>query len=514
MTNHAKLFAVSLIVGTWLVKAVFVLSRPIQSLALTPYLIDDSFIFMQIARNLARGLGFTYDGMTPTTGAPPLWVWLTAPLHWLMEPASAARATVLLSAAIAGICGWLVFSATAQLFGTIAAWVALSLTLFVPALFLTSLNGMETYLFAAIGLAILVQLVLRPPTRHQAIVVGTLLGLLVWTRADGAVLMALVLVWQFLLAFEQRSRSLLKQSMLMTGISLVLLAGLLLWTWKLSGSWLPANQRGRQMIAHGYWTDWDMQTYLLQSITNVTQFVRLYSSVLGWQLGAAALVALGLVALDRNRRSAMVPFVLYTLFLISAYAFYQWYFPDVHGLRYILFSALVMMILMAGGIAWLGEQWRVRILIPAALTLLLLLIAGINYYLMVNSLSWTQVHWIAGVPDEELPEAWCVEDWITYRLPKDAVIAAKDHGRLAYFGGRRIVDLAGIIDPAAIDSIRERNMLPYLTERGATHVILYRNHDYYLNSAFDLLGGPYDKVNDFCPSSHFELYKIKNDEPN
>jgi hypothetical protein len=57
-------------------------------------------------------------------------------------------------------------------------------------------------------------------------------------------------------------------------------------------------------------------------------------------------------------------------------------------------------------------------------------------------------------------------------------------------------------------------MLPYLTERGATHVILYRNHDYYLNSAFDLLGGPYDKVNDFCPSSHFELYKIKNDEPN
>ena len=46
--------------------------------------IDDSFYYPIIARNIARGLGSTYDGgITLTNGYHPLWAWLHVPLAWL-----------------------------------------------------------------------------------------------------------------------------------------------------------------------------------------------------------------------------------------------------------------------------------------------------------------------------------------------------------------------------------------------------------------------------------------------
>ena len=64
------------------IKIVFVFTHKLESLARTPYLIDDSFIAMQIAHNVANGLGFSFDGVLPTSGTPPLWIFLTVPIHF------------------------------------------------------------------------------------------------------------------------------------------------------------------------------------------------------------------------------------------------------------------------------------------------------------------------------------------------------------------------------------------------------------------------------------------------
>jgi hypothetical protein len=42
--------------------------------------VDDSFYYLATARNFARGLGFTFDGIHATNGFQPLWMWLLVPI--------------------------------------------------------------------------------------------------------------------------------------------------------------------------------------------------------------------------------------------------------------------------------------------------------------------------------------------------------------------------------------------------------------------------------------------------
>ena len=47
------------------------------------YSSDDGFLYFQVARNLAAGHGFTFDGINPTNGFHPLWLLLITPIFAL-----------------------------------------------------------------------------------------------------------------------------------------------------------------------------------------------------------------------------------------------------------------------------------------------------------------------------------------------------------------------------------------------------------------------------------------------
>jgi hypothetical protein len=63
-------------------------------------------------------------------------------------------------------------------------------------------------------------------------------------------------------------------------------------------------------------------------------------------------------------------------------------------------------------------------------------------------------------------------DWADRTLPPGAVVAAKDHGRLAYFTEVQVVDLAGIIEPSVIDAYRTETMRAHLNSQGVQYVLL------------------------------------------
>src|SRR5262245_6448745 len=48
-----------------------------------PLLLDDGYYYLNIARHLAQGDGFTFDGLHPTNGFHPLWQLLLVPLFWI-----------------------------------------------------------------------------------------------------------------------------------------------------------------------------------------------------------------------------------------------------------------------------------------------------------------------------------------------------------------------------------------------------------------------------------------------
>jgi hypothetical protein len=49
------------------------------------YSSDDGFLYFQVARNLAVGHGFTFDGINPTNGFHPLWLFLITPIFALAQ---------------------------------------------------------------------------------------------------------------------------------------------------------------------------------------------------------------------------------------------------------------------------------------------------------------------------------------------------------------------------------------------------------------------------------------------
>ncbi|HSQ76389.1 MAG TPA: tetratricopeptide repeat protein, partial [Bacteroidota bacterium] len=66
--------------------------------------------------------------------------------------------------------------------------------------------------------------------------------------------------------------------------------------------------------------------------------------------------------------------------------------------------------------------------------------------------------------------------WIRDHLPTDAVIGTHDVGAIAYYSGRRIVDMVGLVSPGMIENIGNFDRLVgFLGRNRVTHLAVLRN---------------------------------------
>lgn len=141
---------------------------------------DDSYYYARIARHLAAGDGPTFDGMQPTNGHHPLWLWLQVPLQGLFADRELAlRATRALEVLLA-LAGVLCFARALRRAAVPAAAGAVLLLFAVQTGLLY--QGLETGLLVAmlgLCLLLLVRAVERPsPVRRLALGAGLLLAAL------------------------------------------------------------------------------------------------------------------------------------------------------------------------------------------------------------------------------------------------------------------------------------------------------------------------------------------------
>lgn len=153
-------------------------------------LADDAYYYFVIAENLATGHGSTFDGLAPTNGYHPLWMWLLAGLLRLL-PALAS----LLPRIAPGLCGLLDLASGVLLFRVAdsivdrkaARWVA-AIWFLSPFTIYISLRGMEAALGTMLMLALLWLLsraASKPSlARADMIYAGALLGCATLARTD------------------------------------------------------------------------------------------------------------------------------------------------------------------------------------------------------------------------------------------------------------------------------------------------------------------------------------------
>ncbi len=522
LQKHTYTVPLIITIAIWLGKSLFIVLIPLRALVMTPWLIDDSFIIMKIARNLAAGNGYSFDGLTQTTGAPPLWTIFIAPNYFFFSPTLAAKVTIIMSTLFGTMSAMLIFYIALQISNRTVAWGAFFFCLFSAPLFFNSMNGMETSIFTFLcltALSIYYTNSNKPLTTY--FIIGALLGLANIARADGIFLSFAILLIKSIEIFQvqEKKRTFLQVLTLGLGISVFTLP-LLVWYFQVNGTFAPTNQSGRRYLA---WEVFGLSTdpaflsnYVKYVMRNTVHLFILLSITVG-----SALIAL-LAVLWELRQKQQNSFIYLTIVYAATYSLvlvaYQGYFPDVHGLRYLnLLSHLLIIIIalfcyhISSSLPAKIYKLRPRATVIAVVTLLLFL-SMFHYIQMTKQLSWAKGMKIIPVySQEKIDSWWAFLDWVNGNLPPQSKIAAKDHGRLAYFTTTQVVDLAGIIEPELISYLNTGNIDAYLKNRKTAYILLPKHKTY--RTVFQAINNTHYKLEEIpnAPlqeATDYSLYRL------
>jgi hypothetical protein len=419
--------------------------------------LDDGWIHQTYARNLAAYGEWAFVPGTPSAGSTsPLWTLLLVPAYLLSLPPLAW--TYLLGTAILIWVGWAAMALWQALWPEAGrAWLpGLATALSWPLVWAAG-SGMETLLFAALGLSLCALYAKAGPQR--ALWLGLGAGALILVRPEGVLLLALLVAG---LASQRAWRALL----LLLLLALLPLLPYFALNVALSGQWWPNTLYAKQAEYRVLLQDplWRRGLRLF--------FLSAGGPETGWRgmSGARLLLLPGLVwaaylaarADGQQRRLVQLLPLLWAAGHVGAYA---WRLPVTyqHG-RYLLAIVPLWIVYgLRGWMALLGSSPRQRLIRQAAglsygVILLLFLFLGAQAYA-------TDVAFIEG-------EMATTARWLRDNTPTDALIAAHDIGAIGYFSERPLVDLAGLVSPEIIPYIAdERAVAVYIRERGAAYLV-------------------------------------------
>ncbi|MBN2433541.1 MAG: hypothetical protein JXQ27_18890 [Acidobacteria bacterium] len=403
--------------------------------------LDDTYIHFQFARNLAGGHGFSFNPGQPMPGdTSPLWVLLLAGVY-LITGEFVISATIL-----AGI--FLILSAA--MVYRLGRVLQLGPLMAVSAALLTLLAGryswaafsMETALFGFLSLAAL----LRQVNGRRLTAAGTA-ALAALARPEGYLLVALFLLDDLVdvrrtaegLAIGWRS---LRQTMGAGLLAALLVAPWIVFCLATIGRPFPTTFYAKAVLvrlpaaeylggAVGYWVQDQVILFVCLPLGIYLAFRRLP----GLALPALWLLVLPLV------NAVVAPNL--------------WYYG-----RYIAPLVPLQILLGVVGMAWVGRHVRGLSLrcgrrdCSAILrhrgtrALVLVLVLGLS---LADAIHWMKIYeWY----QQDITRMHVtVGHWLRQNTPPDARIACMEVGGIGFYAQRELVDVLGLITPAALDRL-------------------------------------------------------------
>ena len=412
--------------------------------------LDDSWIHLQFARNLAQGHGLSYNpGELVTGSTAPLWTALLALLYLL--PGGVILWTKVLGGGLylAGIDATWRLARQVDLGRGLAA-LAAGLTLATSWLVWSALSGMEVPLFVVLSLwGMLLHLRERgqpgkPPISAAVLAVAVL------ARPEGLLLLLFSLLDRCLTFDETLRWRRPAPSNLLAAVALsaCALAGpLLFYAWA-SGSLLPTTWAAK---GGGELHD------LLPDFRYLANVLGLFFRPQPWMTLLAGAGAVGLAArLGTPRDRGLLP-ALWLFGLPLAYSvltpapnkmlgnFGRYYFP--------LFPVLVILGTLGLEPAVVSVAARIRsrgVRTVLAAVAAVLIVAPTLFVLVQGERLYVQN--VANVQESHVALA----RWLAGRLPAEAVLAVNDIGAIKYHLPNRVVDLASIATPDIGREVRRK----------------------------------------------------------
>jgi arabinofuranosyltransferase len=411
--------------------------------------LDDSWIHLHFARNIAEGAGFSYNPGVPVAGSTaPLWTLLLAlgvtvfgasalVVKTIGVTAGLGTALVLRHAAVA----W-----GASRLGALGAAIGLAWT---GAMAWGAFSGMEVTLAA-----LLVAASLLAHARGHDAWTALWAALAVIARPEALVLVPLLAVARPLTA---------RRAVVFGAITAAVLAPAVLFSLATVGSPMPATASAKIEGGLLGWLSGVREapkiTWLLRPAEFFSAWVT-WLAMTDWLLPVMLLVALVLVW-RRPTRALAVPALVLVAHPFAMALFAPYRDPAFQEGRYSIHLLPVAFLVLA---VTLGPRLtRLRVALGAAylaLAVVAMFPAATRYGWAVQNINAMQVH---------------LGRWVDEHLPKRGVIALNDIGAIAYVSRREVIDLVGLVSPDIIRYRREgeAGVIRYLVERCPGHVIVF-----------------------------------------
>ena len=418
---------------------------------------DDSFFYLQVARNIAAGHGSTFNTVSPTNGYHPLWMvpCVLAEAIARGDRYRGLRIVFALQAALA-LGAIALFRAVARALG-VQSW-SVSVPL-LAAFFLTGLYGSEAHVNGFFLLASLFQMIrhTQTPSRRNALLLGLCLGLSFLARLDNIFFVAAAAVT----AAWSAARSTAARVAAFAWIVLPALAlSLPYLTWNLAvfGHIVPISGAIKSTFPE-----------FRPDLRNLGAL-----GLLVLMGGVAAVPLLALHGTVRLRRIVLLPLAAGVL----AHAIYIVGYTDhnTHWSWYYVPGVILLAFLLAIGGDGLSRRFRPRAWrIAVGITVILLtawgLVRGWARYRNADASSHNQL--LLRILPATPHDRWSVQfaGWMDSHLPPGAGVLVSDYpGALAYYSSLRIIPADGLMGDFEFDGeLRRGGLERYL----AAHDIRY-----------------------------------------
>lgn len=447
--------------------------------------LDDPFIHLRIADNLAQGDGFAFNPGEPLPASTsPLWVLLLALASWV--GANSMVAALVLSALSFVATGW----AAARLAQRLSrrsevALLAGLATLLAGRLGWASLAGMETLAFTAVSLlaidASIAWARTPSPTRRGQAWLGALYGLAALLRPEGVLLFAVFLAHSTLpaLPFARERQA---RAFRLPPLWALLSFSLLLGPWvafclATTGAPFPTTVGAKMaFLAHD-----SIGLFLLNYAKQLFESNPLLA--LSWPFGAVLCAR----AMSRDSGARLV--LSWALCLPAAAAVLLPVSEYHHG-RYLMPSIPFAMVLGAMGAVWLFDKLPVSAVRRASAARI-----ALAAVLAAAGLYGARFALILGSNAAEIFELQMqLGFWAQQHTAPGATLAACDIGALAFLGKRRVFDLAGIATPEVAPLLRGRRLgggqdevlWPLLVRERPAYLVVYPDWYPHLTARPDL----------------------------
>ena len=411
--------------------------------------LDDSWIHLHFARNIAEGAGFSYNPGVPVAGSTaPLWTLLLA----LAVAVFGASVVVVKIVGVMTALGAAIVTRRAAMawgasrLGALGAAVGLAWT---GAMAWGAFSGMEVTLAALLVAASL----LAHARGHDAwTAIGAALAAV--ARPEALILVPLLVV----------SRPLtIRRVLRFAGVTAVVLAPAVVFSLATVGSAVPATARAK---IEGGLLGWLSGVREPPRVTWLSRPAEFFGGWVGWLwttdwlLPWVLLAALVLVW-RRSGRGLAVPALALVIHPLAMALFAPYRDPAFQEGRYSIHLLPVAFVVLAVALGERPGRPRVALLgVYLILALVAMVPAATRYGWAVQNINAMQVH---------------LGRWVDEHLPRREVIALNDIGAIAYLSRREVIDLVGLVSPDVLPYRRdgEAGIARYLAERCPGHVIVF-----------------------------------------